>query len=121
MAKLRNLELAAVDVLAGRLAALDGAEALLELAVILRLLVVLGVLHVDVGALIIGLGAGQKPLEVLGKPLAAGIGARRVVHIVCHVILLLRSWSPSCGPFGDVFQVPHKRTPSPNESPRPTS
>ena len=63
MTKLRDLELAAVDVLAGGLTAVDRAKALLELAVVGLLVLVIVALDVDVGALVGGLGAREQASE----------------------------------------------------------
>ena len=87
-AELRDLELSAVDVLAGCLATLDGTEALLELAVVLGLVVLAFGFHIDVGLGIVALlGACQQPLQIVRHALARGLLV--IVHIVCHVTSLV--------------------------------
>ena len=45
----------------------------------------LGILNVDVGALVVAFGAGEQAPQILGQPLRFR-RLRRVVHIVCHVL-----------------------------------
>ena len=98
-AKLRDLELSAVDILARVFTTVDGSEALLKLLAVLSILLVRVILDIDVGALVVALRTGKQTLLVVWQPLVG----RRVVHIICHVYLLRRLF----GSFGDVFVLPH--------------
>ena len=80
--ELRNLELAAVDILAGRGAAIDFAKALLELGVVFFGIGVIGV-RIAVLAL---LSTGKQALQIIGHTGIAGlVHTLVIVDIVCHV------------------------------------
>ena len=86
-AEFADLQRAAVDVSAGVLAAIVGAEALLEVLVVILFLVGLGVGVVP--AVLVLRGAGEQALEVLGHALGCTLElALVVVHVVSHVFSL---------------------------------
>ena len=86
-AELRNLELTAVDILAGRGAAIDRTEALLELGVVILFLFILGVGVIGIRIAVLALlSAGEQALQIIGHTGVAGlIHTLIVVDIVCHV------------------------------------
>ena len=98
-AKLRNLKLAAVDVLAGRGTTVDFAKTLLELGVVILLFVLgVGVIGIRVAVLTL-LGAGEQALQIVGHAGVAGLVHTLVsVDIVCHVTSSWFAWSISSLP-----------------------
>ena len=84
--ELRNLELAAVDILAGRGAAIDFAKALLELGVVFFLIIIgIGVIGVRIAVLAL-LSTGKQALQIIGHTGIAGlVHTLVIVDIVCHV------------------------------------
>lgn len=85
--ELRNLELAAVDILAGRGTTVDFTKTLLELAVVILFLVIIdiGVIGVRVAVLAL-LSTGKQALQIAGHTSVAGlVHTLVVVDIVCHV------------------------------------
>ena len=87
MAKLRNLELAAVDILAGRGAAIDFAKALLELSVVVFFLIIIGIGVIGVRIAVLALlSTGKQALQIIGHTGIAGlVHTLVIVDIVCHV------------------------------------
>ena len=85
-AKLRNLELAAVDILAGRGTTVDFAKALLELGVVILFFVLgVGVIGIRIAVLTL-LGAGEQALQIVGHAGVADlVHTLVIVDIVCHV------------------------------------
>ena len=88
LAELRDLQRAAVDVLAGALSTVDDAEALLELLIVV-LLVVLGLGIGVVPRLLALLGTSQQALQVVGHARRLLRAQLLVIHIVSHVLSLL--------------------------------
>ena len=84
--ELRNLELAAVDILAGRGATIDFAKALLELTVVVLFLIIgIGVIGVRIAVLAL-LSTGKQALQIIGHTGIAGlVHTLAIVDIVCHV------------------------------------
>ena len=109
--ELRNLELAAVDILAGRGAAIDFAKALLELGVVFFLIIIgIGVIGVRIAVLAL-LSTGKQAPQIVGHAGVAGLAhALVIVDIVCHVTSSWFAWSISSLPRRRLFQVPQIRS-----------
>ena len=94
------MELAAVYILAGRGATIDFAKALLELAVVVFFLVIIGIGVIGVRIAVLALlSAGKQALQIVGHAGIAGIAHTLViVDIVCHVTSSWFAWSISSLP-----------------------
>ncbi len=95
--QLRNLELTAVDILAGRGATIDRTEALLELGVVILILFIIGVGVIGIRIAVLALlSAGEQALQIIGHAGVAGlVHTLVVVDIVCHVTSSWFAWSIS--------------------------
>ena len=81
------MELAAVDILAGRGATVDFAKALLELTVVVLFLIIIGIGVIGVRIAVLALlSTGKQAFQIIGHTgVAALVHTLVVVDIVCHV------------------------------------
>ena len=110
--ELADLQRAAVHIRAGVLAAVVGAEALLELTVVVLFLVIIGIGVIGVRIAVLALlSTGKQALQIVGHTGVAGLAHTLViVDIVCHVTSSWFAWSISSLPRRRLSQVPQIRS-----------